>query len=66
MGIRNEDEKREMMVRLGTMDYDPSPIVKPHTLDQRLIATLNKQILYDINQKLEYTESLLESIKKGV
>ena len=38
-----------MMVRLGTMDYDPSPIVKPHTLDQRLIATLNKQILYDIN-----------------
>ena len=55
-----------MMVRLGTMDYDPSPIVKPHTLDQRLIATLNKQILYDINQKLEYTESLLEAIKKGV
>ena len=38
------------------MDYEPSAEVKPHTLDQRLIDTLNFQQLYDTRQKLEISD----------
>jgi len=50
-------------LRLGSMDYEPSAEVKPHTLDQRLIDTLNFQQLYDTRQKLEITDQLLVPLK---
>lgn len=34
------------------MDYEPSPTVKPHTLDQRLVDILNEQMLHDNKVKL--------------
>jgi hypothetical protein len=37
--------------------------VKPHTLDQRLIDTLNFQQLYDTRQKLEISDKLLVPLK---
>ena len=45
------------------MDYEPSAEVKPHTLDQRLIDTLNTQQLYDTRQKLEISDKLLVPLK---
>lgn len=50
-------------MRLGSMDYEPSAEVKPHTLDQRLIDTLNTQQLYDTRQKLEISDKLLVPLK---
>lgn len=47
------------------MDYEPSPIVKPHTLDQRLIDTLNFQQMYDTHQKLTLCDELLSVVKSG-
>lgn len=50
-------------MRIGSMDYEPSAEVKPHTLDQRLIDTLNFQQLYDTRQKLEISDQLLVPLK---
>ena len=50
-------------MRIGAMDYEPSAEVKPHTLDQRLIDTLNFQQLYDTRQKLEISDQLLIPLK---
>ena len=39
--IRKSEDLYDRMIRIGSMDYEPSANVKPHTLDQRLIETLN-------------------------
>lgn len=31
----------EMLLRIGAMEYIPAPIVKKHTLDDRLVLALN-------------------------
>lgn len=56
---------KELFIRIGSMDYEPSPNVKPHTLDQRLIDTLNFQQLYDHTQKLTHADTLLSLVKSG-
>jgi len=56
---------KELFIRIGSMDYDPSPTVKPHTLDQRLIDTLNFQQLYDNQSKLTHADTLLSLVKSG-
>lgn len=56
---------KELFIRIGSMDYDPSPTVKPHTLDQRLIDTLNFQQLYDNQLKLGHSDTLLALIKSN-
>ncbi len=48
------------------MDYEPSPAVKPHTLDSRLVETLNKQMLHDNKVKLGYVDSILEVLNKKI
>jgi len=54
------------MVRIGAMDYEPSIIVKPHTLDQRLIETVNASVLYECKQKLSEIEKVLEILSKNI
>lgn len=54
------------MVRIGAMDYEPSLAVKPHTLDQRLIETLNTAQLYDVKAKLSLMEEAIEAMKKNI
>jgi hypothetical protein len=56
---------KELFIRIGSMDYEPSPTVKPHTLDQRLIDTLNFQQLYDNKQRLAHADTLLAIVKSG-
>jgi hypothetical protein len=41
--FRDEAKLKDVLLRIGSMDYEPSPLVKPHTLDQRLTDTLNFQ-----------------------
>ena len=56
---------KELFIRIGSMDYEPSTLVKPHTLDQRLIDTLNFQQLYDQKGKLVHADALLALVKGG-
>jgi len=30
---REEEKMKELFIRIGSMDYEPSATVKPHTLD---------------------------------
>jgi len=42
VGLNLQSEPmKELMLRIGSMDYEPSQAVRPHTLDQRLVDTLN-------------------------
>lgn len=50
---------KNMILRIGSMDYEPSAAVKPHTLDQRLIETLNFKRLYDNKAQQEHADALL-------
>jgi ApbE superfamily uncharacterized protein (UPF0280 family) len=48
------------------MDYEPSIVVKPHTLDQRLIETVNASVLYECKQKLLEVEKVMEILTKNI
>jgi hypothetical protein len=37
-----------MIVRLGALEYDPSPEIKKHTLDERLTQIMNGNKAYDL------------------
>ena len=62
--FRDTDQLKEIMLRIGAMDYEPSPTVKPFTLDQRLIETLNTQQLYDNKVKLQYADELINILSR--
>jgi hypothetical protein len=36
------------MVRLGAMEYEPSPVVKAHTVDSRVESELLRSKIYSI------------------
>jgi len=40
------------MLRIGSLNYEPSPIVKPYTLDYRYKACMNSQYLTDTRYQL--------------
>lgn len=49
VNTNNSDCKiEEMLLRLGSMEYDPSPIVKRHTLDDRTMVALHGGKIYDL------------------
>lgn len=59
-----------MLVRLGALEYEPSPAVKKHTLDERLQETMNGNKASELRQKIDYARELLadlqvESTKDG-
>ena len=54
---------RKMIVRLGSMEYDPSPIVKKHTLDERMITDLYEEKMYDLKKQIVFAEKLLPFMK---
>lgn len=47
------------------MDYEPSPIVKPFTLDQRYVDTVNSQYLQDTRTQLAALDKLKSIMKHG-
>jgi len=54
----------KMLLRIGSMEYEPSPVVKKHTLDDRLLHELNGNKIYDLKQKLVVSGKLLASVNK--
>jgi hypothetical protein len=65
LGSKLEEAKvQEMLLRIGSMDYEPSPQVKPHTFDQRLIESLNFQMMFDNKTKLSHVDTLLGIVKQ--
>jgi len=55
-----------MILRIGSLDYEPSPIVKPFTLDYRYTAKMNCQYLHETKQQINSAEEILEILKKGL
>jgi hypothetical protein len=49
----------ELILRIGSLDYEPSPIVKPYTLDYRYNAIMNSQYLKDTRQQIALAEEIL-------
>ena len=41
-----------MIVRLGALEYDPGPLVKKHTLDERLTQVMNGNKTRELKQKM--------------
>lgn len=54
----------ETLVRLGAMEYEPSPIVKKHTLDVRLEKQLIYEKTYKLKEKIAETNLVIEEINK--
>lgn len=52
-----------MLVRLGALEYEPSPGVKKHTLDERLQETMNGNKAAELKQKITYSRELLEDLE---
>lgn len=52
-------------MRIGSMEYEPTPIVKRHTLDTRYTETMNCQLQRDVKMKLALAEELIDVLKRG-
>lgn len=54
-----------MLLRIGAVEYEPSPDVAKHTLDKRLIETLNGNKAYELKEKIDFAKELLNDIKSS-
>ena len=41
-----------MILRIGSLDYEPSPQVRPHTLDQKFNEAMNSQYLIETRHRV--------------
>jgi hypothetical protein len=64
--FRNAEQMHELILRIGSLDYEPSPIVKPYTLDYRYNAIMNSQYLKDTRQQIASAEEIIQILKKGL
>jgi len=53
-----------LLLRLGAADYEPSPEVKRHTLDERLADTMNGKRAFLLREKIDSAHELLEELAK--
>lgn len=56
----------DIILRIGSLDYEPSTIVKPFTLDSRYTAIMNSQYLRGTKEQINSAEEVLEILKKGL
>ena len=65
-GVSNcEDDLKRILLRIGAMEYEPAPAVKIHTLDERLRETLHDARVYELREKINCGEELLDVLKTG-
>lgn len=68
VGINTNDSTdckiEEMLLRIGSMEYEPSPIVKRHTLDERTLVTLHGNKIYDLKALIEVATECLEMMNE--
>lgn len=55
-GVEFPERMAKMIVRLGSMEYEPSPVVKKHTLDERMISDLYYERMYDLKKQIGFAE----------
>ena len=60
-----EDDLKGTLLRIGAMEYEPAPAVKIHTLDERLRETLHDARVYELREKINCGEELLDVLKTG-
>ena len=48
-----------MLLRIGAIEYEPSVIVKKHTLDERLIKELHGNKIYDLKERVKVAKQVL-------
>ena len=65
MGSEKEVDMKKMLLRIGAMEYEPSPTVRQHTLDVRLQESLREARIHEAKEKVACVEELLAEIKKG-
>lgn len=63
IGCEKEVDMKKMLLRLGAMEYEPSLIVKQHTLDMRLQESLYEAKIYEVKEKKASIVELLNSLK---
>lgn len=54
---------KKMLLRIGAIEYEPSPTVKQHTLDIRLQESLLEAKIYEVREKKACAEELLNVMK---
>ena len=53
----------DALLRIGSMEYEPSKIVKQHTLDERLLVALNGAKIYTLRANIETGKAILKEMK---
>jgi hypothetical protein len=51
-----------MLLRIGSMEYEPSPIVKKHTLDERFLKEMHGNKIYDLKAQLVVANKIIEEM----
>lgn len=54
-----------MLLRIGAVEYEPSPDVARHTLDKRLMETLNGNKAYELKEKIDFAKDLLKDLRSS-
>lgn len=60
---KTDTKIEEMLLRIGSMEYEPSPIVKRHTLDERTSTALHGGKIYDLRALIKVGTECVEMMK---
>ena len=66
VGVNTNDTDgkiEDMMLRIGSMEYEPSPIVKRHTLDERTSQALYGGKIYDLKTLIQLGTECVDMMK---
>lgn len=63
---REREELKKHLLRIGSIDYEPTETVKQHLLDNRLTETLTSEKVYCLKQQIDFAEELLQEMRKGI
>jgi hypothetical protein len=55
---------KDLVLRIGSLDYEPSPQVKPHTLDTKFNEAMNSQYLIDTKNKIASASELISILQR--
>jgi hypothetical protein len=61
--LREMPKIEEALLRIGSMEYEPSKIVRQHTLDERLMIALNGAKIYTLREHIEVGAAILKEMK---
>ena len=62
--VSGKDMKAKLL-RIGAMEYEPTSVVKQHTLDARLFDTLKDAKIYNLKEQVAFCDELITELDKG-